>query len=333
MTGSPASDSASMNAILRSVGTVTDSFCSPSRGPTSTIVTRFGSELKTAATSALCDLRDDVAGGDAAAFAYRQRAHRAAVGRDDAVLHLHRLHDDDDLQRFDRASRLYEHLRDRTRHRRGHTAAAASGSGVCCAVLACLRRLPQCEALDSPLPTDRHAFVCKPRGKPVGCVLRAQGEQAALEVLDERTAPAGATAPGALSVVPGHGNGCGHAREENFVRGGGVTPLLRPRPRIGRKGIGPAGLRRPQHVQCTGRSQPCQRWVDRRERTRWIEVTFKKSVVVSPLTIAGCSTIQRKKGTLLATPPITYSSSAACSRWIACSRVRSYAISFANMGS
>ena len=35
MAGRPVSDSASMNAILSSVGIIRASFCSPSRGPTS----------------------------------------------------------------------------------------------------------------------------------------------------------------------------------------------------------------------------------------------------------------------------------------------------------
>src|SRR5215467_5195728 len=43
MAGKPASESRSISAILVSVGTVAFSFCSPSRGPTSTNRTRRGS--------------------------------------------------------------------------------------------------------------------------------------------------------------------------------------------------------------------------------------------------------------------------------------------------
>ncbi len=49
MAGSPASDSASMKRTFTSVATVACSFCNPSRGPTSTTVTRLGSDAKTRA--------------------------------------------------------------------------------------------------------------------------------------------------------------------------------------------------------------------------------------------------------------------------------------------
>ena len=49
MARSPVSDSASMSFTLSSVGTMRDSFCSPSRGPTSYIVTSGGSCSNTAA--------------------------------------------------------------------------------------------------------------------------------------------------------------------------------------------------------------------------------------------------------------------------------------------
>src|SRR4029078_9204100 len=45
-TGSPASASAWTNAIFVAVGTVADSFCRPSRGPTSTIVALGGSAAR-----------------------------------------------------------------------------------------------------------------------------------------------------------------------------------------------------------------------------------------------------------------------------------------------
>ncbi len=43
--GSPASVRRSMSSTLTSVGTTPGSFCRPSRGPTSTIFTRFGKRI------------------------------------------------------------------------------------------------------------------------------------------------------------------------------------------------------------------------------------------------------------------------------------------------
>ncbi len=48
MARSPVSESASMSFTLSSVGTMRDSFCRPSRGPTSYIVTSGGSSSNTA---------------------------------------------------------------------------------------------------------------------------------------------------------------------------------------------------------------------------------------------------------------------------------------------
>ena len=45
----PVAESRLISSILTSVGTIIDSFCSPSRGPTSTIFTRFGTLMAVAA--------------------------------------------------------------------------------------------------------------------------------------------------------------------------------------------------------------------------------------------------------------------------------------------
>src|SRR5262247_2147237 len=79
--GSPASARRSISSSLTAVGTSPGSFCSPSRGPTSTMRTRLakGDQLRA--------LRHLLAG------AVVDFLHHAVLRRGDRVLHLHRLQD------------------------------------------------------------------------------------------------------------------------------------------------------------------------------------------------------------------------------------------------
>src|SRR5215213_8876965 len=110
--GSPASARRSISSTLTAVGTSPRSFCSPSRGPTSTMRTGLFKRDQLRAFQHL------LAGGIV------DLLHRTVGGRGDGVLHLHRL---EDQQRVSlahlRAGRGHEldHL---ARHRRGERAAA-----------------------------------------------------------------------------------------------------------------------------------------------------------------------------------------------------------------
>src|SRR5215470_8759417 len=81
--GRPASARRSISSSLTAVGTSPGSFCSPSRGPTSTMRTRL---IK----------RDELrAFGDLLAGAEMHFLHHAVLRGSNRVLHLHRLQDEE----------------------------------------------------------------------------------------------------------------------------------------------------------------------------------------------------------------------------------------------
>src|SRR3712207_1265879 len=84
----PVAERRSISSTLISSGTVFASFCRPSRGPTSTMRTRSGSRI-----SALRRFQPDQLGPvlDQIADGEIDRGDHAVGGRDDGMLHLHRL--------------------------------------------------------------------------------------------------------------------------------------------------------------------------------------------------------------------------------------------------
>src|SRR5262245_31012934 len=117
---SPAAASRSISSSFTSVGTSRGSFCRPSRGPTSTILTRL--EVKSAFRLLHCDqfrtLEHLFAGGEVDFLDH------ASARRGDGVLHLHRLQDEQGLALLHRLAGPRHHLDDSAGHGRGERAAA-----------------------------------------------------------------------------------------------------------------------------------------------------------------------------------------------------------------
>src|SRR5688572_6288837 len=114
--GSPASARRSMSSTLTSVGTSPRSFCSPSRGPTSTIFTDLfkGNQLRA--------LEDLLAGSVMDFF------HGPVSGSCNRVLHLHRFQDQEGIAFRHLGSGLGHHFDDFPRHRRRKRAGRGIGT-------------------------------------------------------------------------------------------------------------------------------------------------------------------------------------------------------------
>src|SRR5918999_2172977 len=110
--GRPASARRSISSTFTAVGSSPGSFCSPSRGPTSTIFTKLFKRDQFNAFEHL------LAGAVVDFF------HHAVRGRGDGVLHLHRFEDEEGLALSDFRSRFCQDLDDLARHRRGERARA-----------------------------------------------------------------------------------------------------------------------------------------------------------------------------------------------------------------
>src|SRR5581483_9595215 len=107
-TGSPAAARRSMSSILVCAGTIAASFCSPSRGPTSTIVTWPGKSAicRESLRFILCreslrsilridiEIHQRLSAVDLVAGRAEHGGDRAVGRRADGVLHLHGLDDD-----------------------------------------------------------------------------------------------------------------------------------------------------------------------------------------------------------------------------------------------
>src|SRR5687768_6111518 len=114
----PAADSLLTKAILSGVGTNADSFCSPSRGPTSTIRTRDGRELSFTAEPAREPRTQNPEPRTALSFEIDERnarlheiagraghrRHAPIARRDDRQLHFHRLQHDQHVAAHDHLS-------------------------------------------------------------------------------------------------------------------------------------------------------------------------------------------------------------------------------------
>src|SRR5438132_388396 len=109
---SPASASRSMSSSLTAVGTSPGSFCSPSRGPTSTIFTKLLKRNELRAFQYL------LAGGE------MHFLDHAVGGRGDGVLHFHGLENQQRLALFHLVAGARHHLDDLAGHRRRERAAA-----------------------------------------------------------------------------------------------------------------------------------------------------------------------------------------------------------------
>src|SRR5688572_4340001 len=110
--GSPASARRSISSTLTAVGTAPRSFCSPSRGPTSTIRTDLFKRKQLRALEHL------LAGGIV------DFLHHAVGRRGDRVLHLHRFQDKERLALAHLDAGGSHHLDHLSRHRRGERAGA-----------------------------------------------------------------------------------------------------------------------------------------------------------------------------------------------------------------
>src|SRR5688572_29800615 len=110
--GKPASARRSISSSLTAVGTSPGSFCSPSRGPTSTMRTL----LKCHQLRAL---------GHLLAGAIVDLLHHAVLRRGDRVLHLHRFQDQQGVAFRYLGAGLGEHLDDLPGHRRGERTGAS----------------------------------------------------------------------------------------------------------------------------------------------------------------------------------------------------------------
>src|SRR5688572_6697333 len=110
--GSPASARRSISSTLTAVGTAPRSFCSPSRGPTSTIRTDLFKRKQLRALEHL------LAGGIV------DFLHHAVGRRGDRVLHLHRFQDKERLALAHLGAGGSHHLDHLSRHRRGERAGA-----------------------------------------------------------------------------------------------------------------------------------------------------------------------------------------------------------------
>src|SRR2546430_3470160 len=110
MTGRFAALSLSTNATLSAVDTVADSFCSPSRGPTST--------TRTFIRGLSFQLEERAIGLDELTLAAVDRLDRRVARRANGQLHLHRLDDDEGVALADGLTGRDEHFDDCCRHRR-----------------------------------------------------------------------------------------------------------------------------------------------------------------------------------------------------------------------
>src|SRR5439155_141350 len=117
MTGRFAALSLSTNAILSTVETVADSFCNPSRGPTST--------TRTFIRGLSFQLDEGAIRLDELALAAIDRLDRRVARRANGQLHLHRLDDDESVAAADGLTGRDEHFDDRCRHRRRHKVVSA----------------------------------------------------------------------------------------------------------------------------------------------------------------------------------------------------------------
>src|SRR5712691_11902928 len=120
MTGSRAALKRLTNAILSAVETLARSFCRPSRGPTSTTVTRRFTSLSQL-DQRLVRLHD-------LALAAVNRLDHAVARCADGQLHLHRFDQDESIACFHRLSCRHEHADDGCRHRCGERLDHASRS-------------------------------------------------------------------------------------------------------------------------------------------------------------------------------------------------------------
>src|SRR5919202_3912486 len=133
--GKPASDSRSTKRTLTSVGMGAGSFCSPSRGPTSTIRTRRG---RASAMPLLYVLGLVVrakgeqarAAADLVAHLDAHLGHDARVRRLDHVLHLHRFEHDQRLVLDHALAGLHRHPDHAGRHGRGQPPRATPDAAV-----------------------------------------------------------------------------------------------------------------------------------------------------------------------------------------------------------
>src|SRR5207253_7158446 len=109
--------SLSTNAILSAVDTVADSFCSPSRGPTST--------TRTFIRGLSFQLEERAIRLDELALAAVDRLDRGVARCANRQLHLHRLDDEEGVAVADGLTGRDEHFEDRCRHRRRHAVVSA----------------------------------------------------------------------------------------------------------------------------------------------------------------------------------------------------------------
>src|SRR5918995_5391580 len=113
-TGRPALESRSTNATLSAVEIAALSFCSPSRGPTSTTVTRLG-----IMDGSWLELDELVACLNELARPALDRRDGAVAWRPDRQLHLHRFEDEEDVPLLHACAGIHDDLSHRCGHRRG----------------------------------------------------------------------------------------------------------------------------------------------------------------------------------------------------------------------
>src|SRR5215472_10961441 len=175
----PASASRSMRPILIAAGTAVASFCSPSRGPTSTMRTSAGRRIGSLlAVGGKRDQRrallDEIPGCEMHAV------DDPVCGRHDRMLHLHGLEHKERLAAPHPLTRPRRHLDDLARHRRREPPAR----GV--ELRLRLERIDEAQAMFDPLELDHSGIAGREQSRAVHHAIKGHDEVAAVFAMCHR---------------------------------------------------------------------------------------------------------------------------------------------------